>query len=163
MRVLSPVDMLLHSATHLFHEGELEQGFRGLADIDSLLRELGAQPGFWQSIVARSVELELTRPLFYALRYSQMMLNTPVPQDVQDELSRTAGARPARTTLAMMDALFTRALSPHHYSASDHWTPLARWLLYVRGHWLRMPPWLLVVHLVRKALVPKPVSQTPPA
>jgi hypothetical protein len=27
----------------------------------------------------------------------------------------------------------------------------ARWLLYVRSHWLRMPPWLLAGHLLHKA------------
>lgn len=27
----------------------------------------------------------------------------------------------------------------------------ALWLLYVRAHWLRMPPHLLTVHLTRKA------------
>ena len=26
------------------------------------------------------------------------------------------------------------------------------WLLYVRSHWLRMPPHRLIVHLTRKAL-----------
>jgi glutaconate CoA-transferase subunit A len=41
---------------------------------------------------------------------------------------------------------------------------LARWLLYVRSHWLRMPPHLLVPHLVRKAWMrrfPAP-AETPP-
>ena len=28
--VLAPVDMVLHSATHLFHDGELEHGLRDL-------------------------------------------------------------------------------------------------------------------------------------
>jgi hypothetical protein len=32
-------------------------------------------------------------------------------------------------------------------------TGLARWLLYVRGHYQRMPLRLLVPHLVRKAVV----------
>ncbi|MBK7422847.1 MAG: nucleotidyltransferase family protein [Propionivibrio sp.] len=35
--VLEPVDMLLHSATHLFHEGGLENGLRDLFDLDSLV------------------------------------------------------------------------------------------------------------------------------
>ena len=53
--------------------------------------------------------------------------------------------------LVLMDALFLRALRPTHASTSDGWTPLARWLLYVRGHWMRMPPKLLILHLARKA------------
>jgi hypothetical protein len=54
--------------------------------------------------------------------------------------------------LRLMDALYLRALRPDHALASDGWTPLARWALYLRGHWLRMPPGLLVVHLLRKLL-----------
>ena len=52
----------------------------------------------------------------------------------------------------MMDALFHRALLPIHPSCDDHFTSAARLALYVRGHWLRMPPRLLVPHLARKAL-----------
>ena len=77
--VLQPVDMLLHSATHLFHEGDFEKGLRDLFDLDSLLRQLGAAPGFWEQLVPRAVTLGLTRPLYYALRYTTLMLGTPVP------------------------------------------------------------------------------------
>jgi hypothetical protein len=52
-----------------------------------------------------------------------------------------------------MDLLFVRALRPNHSTCSDASTRLARWLLYVRGHWLRMPFPLLVYHLTRKALI----------
>jgi len=30
--------------------------------------------------------------------------------------------------------------------------PVAAWLLFVRSHWLRMPPWLLAYHLSVKFL-----------
>ncbi|MBV8651910.1 MAG: nucleotidyltransferase family protein, partial [Alphaproteobacteria bacterium] len=36
--VLAPEDMLLHSATHLFNEGEFHRGLRDLSDLDLLLR-----------------------------------------------------------------------------------------------------------------------------
>lgn len=154
VKSLAPQDMLLHSASHLFHEGELEQGFRGAVDIHSLLREFGEQSGFWQDLVPRAIELELVRPLFYALRYATLMLGTPVPAAVMIEISSARGAPTSRLLLALMDALFLRALRPTHASTSDGWTPLARLLLYIRGHWLRMPPWLLIRHLARKLFVP---------
>lgn len=153
LKSLAPQDMLLHSATHLFHEGELEQGFRGVVDIDSLLREFGEQDGFWHGLVARAVELQLVRPLFYGLRYATLLLGTPVPAAVVTEISHAPGAPSSGLFLKLMDALFLRALRPTHSSTSDRWTPLARWLLYLRGHWLRMPPWLLIRHLTRKMLL----------
>lgn len=158
--VLSHEDMLLHSAAHLFHEGELHHGLRDLVDIDSLLRQFGEEARFWTRLVPRALELELTRPLFYALRYARALLGTPVPEQVVQELRATPGGRLPAPMLAYMDALYLRALRPDHATASDRFSAFARWQLYVRGHWLRMPPWLLLRHLLHKALSsPKAESQ----
>ena len=46
--------------------------------------------------------------------------------------------------------LMGRVLRPKHPEGPG--TPVSDWLLYVRSHWLRMPPWLLASHLSRKAL-----------
>jgi hypothetical protein len=148
--VLSPTDMVLHSATHLFHEGELDNGLRDLVDLDSLLRHFGEQSGFWDRLVPRASEVGLARPLFYALRYAQLILGTPVPAEVIDA---TASAGPSGPLRTLMDALFLRSLRPNHPTCSDGMTRLARWLLYVRAHWLRMPVPLLLYHLTRKAVI----------
>jgi hypothetical protein len=147
--VLAPADMVLHSATHLFHDGELEHGLRDLVDLDDLLRHFGADPEFWPALVDRAHEMDLARPLFYGVRYATRILGTPVPGEVVTALDRAGPREPAR---AWMDALFERGLAPAHASCADRLTPLARWLLYVRSHYLRMPLRLLVPHLVRKAM-----------
>jgi hypothetical protein len=147
IRVLCPTDMVLHSACHLFHEGELDNGLRDLADLDGLLRHFGDAP-FWPSLLARSEALHLQRPLYYALRLCHSILATPIPDAV---LAEAATHAPGYARL--MDALYRRALRPLHHEAADRYTPLARWLLYIRGHWLRMPPHLLAWHLGRKAVV----------
>jgi len=152
LHVLAPHDMVLHSAAHLMHEGEFERGLRGLVDLDALLREFGSQPGFWSDLVPRAVELELSRPLFYALRYSIDFLATPVPPALLGSLVQASGAQPGRWSLCWMDMAFRRALRPVNPLVADRWTPLARAFLYLRGHWLRMPPGLLLMHLSRKAL-----------
>lgn len=153
VQCLAPADMLLHSAAHLFHEGELEQGFRGLIDLDALWREFSRDAGFADQLVARAVDMDLARPLFYSLRYCHLMLETPVPAAVFARLAVQPGASPSTWQLALMDFLFLRALRPFHATTSDAWTSLARFALYLRGHWLRMPPWLLAIHLTRKLFV----------
>lgn len=150
LKVLAPTDMVLHSAAHLFHDGELENGLRDLVDIDSLLRHFGSLPLYWPELVERAVELELTRPLFYAMRYATNTLHTPIPADAIDA---ARVGRPDQLTLALMDKLFARALMPVHPSCSDAFTGGARWLLYVRANWLRMPPLLLARHLFHKAFI----------
>lgn len=150
--VLQPVDMLLHSAAHLFHEGELDNGLRDLFDLAGLLREFGLDPGFWVALVPRSIALGLERPLFYALRYTSMMLDAAVPASVL-AASVAAGA-PSGPVLALMDACYVRALQPMHGSCDRFGTWPARMALYVRSHWLRMPLHLLAYHLIRKAVKP---------
>nr|WP_232196959.1 nucleotidyltransferase family protein [Thioalkalivibrio sp. ALJ24] len=148
--VLAPADMVLHSATHLFHDGELENGLRDLADLDALLRHFAERDsGFWEQLTARAFEMDLARPLYYALRYGREFLATPIPDTVYARLSP---ARPATPLLVVMDALFRRGLKPHHWICDGPLSGTARWCLYVRSHYLRMPLRLLLPHLVRKAI-----------
>ncbi|HWJ94111.1 MAG TPA: hypothetical protein VNT33_05260, partial [Telluria sp.] len=95
-------------------------------------------------------ELQLERPLFYALRYTHRLLGTAVPAVVSDAMAYEA---PSAPLLALMDRLFMRALLPPHASCTDGFSGAARFLLYVRANWLRMPPLLLARHLFHKAFI----------
>ncbi|UUZ51357.1 hypothetical protein LP420_18985 [Massilia sp. B-10] len=44
--------MVIHSATHLFYDGEFDKGLRDLLDLHRLLTEFGATPGFWQVLLS---------------------------------------------------------------------------------------------------------------
>jgi hypothetical protein len=148
--VLAPADMVLHSAVHLFSDGEFHHGLRDLFDIHRLLLHFGRTPGFWDALAPRARALELERPLFYALRYCERLFGTTVPAAT---LAAAAYGRPNRVLLALMDALFGRALLPAHPSCADGFNAAAGALLYIRGNWLRMPPLLLAHHLFHKAVL----------
>jgi hypothetical protein len=45
--VLNPPDMVLHSAVHLFQEGEFGHGLRDLLDLKDLLEHFQQQADFW--------------------------------------------------------------------------------------------------------------------
>ena len=148
--VLAPEDMVLHSAAHLFQDGDLAGGLRDLLDLDGLLRHFGGtEPGFWERLVPRAKELQLTRPLFYALRSSARLLRTPTPGDV---LAAAETGRPSWPVLRLMDALIVRGLLPSRRDGSSWSEETARLLLYMRSHWLRMPAPLLARHLLHKAI-----------
>ena len=140
-------DLVLHSAVHLFCDGELENGLRDLSDLDLLLRDGLVDDGFWSGLLARADELNLQRPLFYALRYCDAFLQTPIPLEV---LALSAQGSPGKRAEKWMDLLFYRALAPDHASCNDAWTGVARWMLFVRSHWLKMPLIQLTQHLARK-------------
>jgi hypothetical protein len=50
-----------------------------------------------------------------------------------------------------MDRLAKTVLLPEHPDHPRRWKGVAQWLLYIRSHYLRMPPHLLIAHLARKS------------
>jgi putative nucleotidyltransferase-like protein len=146
LRMLAPVDMVLHSATHLFCNEDVGNSLRDLVDLDCLLRQFGESDGFWSRLTVRAAELDLSRPLYYALRYARRVLGTPIPASV---VGAAEVGRPPSWLGGLMDGLFLRTLEPEH--ANGRLASLARLSLYVRAHWLRMPPMLLAQHLAVKA------------
>jgi hypothetical protein len=104
--------------------------------------------------------LGLTRPLFYALRYSEMILETPIPPEVQ---ANAKIGSPAFLTLLLMDNCYQRALEPVHSSTFTLKAWLARFVLYVRSHWIRMPFQLLAYHLGRKVFMRASVKEEKPS
>ncbi len=150
--VLSPCDMVIHSATHLFHEGELQNGLRDLFDLDALLNELsGRQPDFWHALSDRARVLGLSWPLHLALRYTNAMLGTKVPEHACASVAQAADL--SKVSQRLLDAMYLRALKPDHPLCSDLPTGLARAAIYLRSHYLRMPVGLLAVHLGRKSVM----------
>lgn len=148
--VLCPEDMVLHSATHLFSDGEFELGLRDLIDIDALLRLFPNQnPAFWERLVGRARNLDLTQPLHYALKYCRQFLNTPVPDSAYDKAATQAGIR----EVSLANFLLERGLRPNHQSCHSRFQGLWLWMLYVRAHYLRMPFKLLIPHLFHKAFI----------
>jgi hypothetical protein len=135
--------------THLFINDDTSHALRDLSDIDLLLRHFAREDGFWRLLLARAVDLQLTRPCHYALRYTAEVLGTPVPPMVLSAAARYGPPSPVGT---VMRWVWKRVLSPPSSTPSHRGGSLARWLLLIRAHWLRMPPGLLFRHLVIKAL-----------
>jgi hypothetical protein len=150
IKVLAPVDMVLHTVVHLFQDGEIRGRLRDLVDVDALLRGFGREPSFWSRLASRARAFDLMRPLFYALRYADRILETPVPTQARE---LTDEGRPSQAVLATMDALVLRAIVPGSGADATVLTDLAGWSLFVRSHWLRMPPLLLARHLLHQAWV----------
>ncbi len=146
--VLCDTDMFLHSVVHLFQDGEIRGGLRDLVDQTDMIAHFGARPDFWERLIARAEVLGLGRPLYYSLRYTSVLLDAPVPASVLDAARRFA---PPLAVRMMMDLLVPRALSPSYLFESDRGAGLAGELLYIRSHWLRMPPLMLTRHLAIKA------------
>ena len=147
--VLSPIDMIIHSATHLFHEGEFDQGLRDISDLDLLIRQGVVSEDKWQELLNRSEELDLVKPVYYALNFSYKILHTPVPDEIIARARKLS--KMSYVSSKMMDMLFSRALATKHETSPVKGQGFARFLLYIRSHWLKMPVHLLIPHLCRKS------------
>ncbi len=149
--VLRAEDLVLHAMVHLMFDSDLADKLRDLVDIEEMLRHFaGRENRFWRRLVARAGELGLGRPLYYSLRYARRLLDSQIPQGV---IERTESWEPITPIRWLMDRLVPLALLPPHPGYPDRGADLARFLLFMRSHWLRMPPWLLVYHLSYKFCV----------
>ncbi len=145
--VLSDQDMLLHSIVHQFVDGTIKASLRNLLEQHDMMAEFSAKPDFWPRFMDRAEEMNFGRPVFYCLRYCRHFLNTPVPDQVLDRIEKYA---PGRVTLKLMDMMLFRVINPYGKDRSKITDYLATNGLYMRSHWLRMPPMLLAGHLTRK-------------
>jgi hypothetical protein len=142
--VLWAPHMTLHACVHLFQDGEVSGALRDLVDIDGLLTHYGAEDGFWTALCDEAEALGLQRPAYYALVAASEVLGTRVPDDVRRRIA--AWAPPAPVAMAMKRLLAKTLASGEEAPA------LARFVLFVRSHWLRMPPVQLAAHLLRKGV-----------
>ena len=145
----SNVDIILHSVVHLFQDGEVRSSLRNLLEQHDMFEEFGDDPEFWQQLVPRAQELGFTGALYYALRYTKMILGTNIPEHVFNDI---APFEPNIFTKSMMDWMVPGVISPTIGAQG-----LPRWIsmngLYLRSHWLRMPFGLLLKHLGTKTMM----------
>ena len=130
LSVLSPADMIVHAAAHLFADGDLAGGLRNLWDIHCLIGEFGVA-----GLAERAAHHGLAQEVARAARLACDLYGTTLPQGWRTGYS--------------LDPLYRRRLL-----ARDGWgrptRPATRLAFYVRSHWLRMPPAMLARHLWTK-------------
>jgi hypothetical protein len=129
--VFSPTDMVIHSAAHLFADGELDGGLRNLWDIHCLLTEF-ADEAFWPAFKSRAEHHQLWPAVHRAARLAQHLYGTEIPRNWQ--------------SWNRQDKWYVR-----RFTARDNWgrgsRKFTRLIFYIRSHWLRMPPLMLMRHL----------------
>ncbi len=146
-KVLCPADMVLHAAVHLINE-DFRMGFRDLVDLHDLLIQFGGEAAFWSELESRAELHGLGRVHYYMLGFTTALLDTPVPQASRDAAARFA---PPAPIALLMGWLGRTTLTPRPRHRHSLIAKAAFGCLYVRSHWLRMPPLLLLRHLSIKA------------
>ncbi|MGE4430149.1 MAG: nucleotidyltransferase family protein [Sphingobium sp.] len=125
--MLSPEDRVCHAVAHMLADGDLAGGLRNLWDIRCLLSDIEDR----HKLEARAAHHGLAPHLARALR-------------LVDHLYGTRTAR-----LGRIDRLFARRLTASDGWGRD-WRRMSGLAFYIRSHWLRMPPGMLMRHLWTK-------------
>ncbi len=154
LRILSPEDMVVHAAAHLFADGDLAGGLRNLWDIRLLVDEVDPS-----ALDERAKLHGLLPEVERALRLCRHIFVAPAEgHPVKYYLAGTLEAGFARKSsdfavsgpgLHRGDGLYAERLL-----ARDGWgrptRPLLRFAFYLRSHLIRMPLPLLFRHLWTK-------------
>jgi len=152
IQVLASEDALIHSATHLFSESEYHNGLRDLSDIDLLLKHFSAQtPAFTSQLITRALTLGLAKYLYLALRYTRLVLHNQSGITSQQEHQINPNFSPLY--LKLLDFCFLNIFLPDHSTSRSWRLPLAKFILHIRGHLIRMPLKMLIPHLLHKAFI----------
>ena len=132
--IFSPTDTVIHSAAHLFADGELDGGLRNLWDIHCLLTEF-ADDAFWLALKSRAGHHQLWPAVHRAARLAHELYCTEIPTDWQ--------------SWHRQDKWYVMRLT-----ARNEWGQqtgkIIRLIFYIRSHLLRMPPLMLARHLWTK-------------
>lgn len=148
---LSDADLVIHSAIHLFSDGEFNNALRDLVDIWRLLRCFCEAEGDWLSLIDRAVQLSAEVPLTLALYFCREILGLQIPSGIKAVGS--VSIEPKNFGDRWLYWCCSRGLKPNHPLLCEQGDALATLSLFVRSHYLKMPFKLLVPHLLRKWLI----------
>lgn len=149
VKLLCPVDMVIHCAVNLFQNNEIADDLRDLLDLHDLMVFFnGREPDFWTQLIDRSNQLNLEHVIFYSLYFCERTFNTPIPAGTANRLN----TKPRMIKRRAMYWLVPLAIFPQHLDKPTKSAELARLLLYLRSHIIRMPLYILLPHLAYKTI-----------
>lgn len=133
LSILNPADMICHAAAHLAADGDMAGGMRNLWDVHILLEAFVQQNGFWDNLERRAQRHQLSAAVARTLRLSKHLYGTEIDKRFADSLS-------------LLDRLLMRRILSRDAWGREAYV-FTRFAVYVRSHWLRMPPFMLARHL----------------
>ncbi|WP_448565089.1 nucleotidyltransferase family protein [Thalassotalea ganghwensis] len=147
---LSPVELTLHCIVHLMMESEFIKGFRDLTDIHLLILEYSdIEEDFLLRLIARSKQVGVEVLVLFTLELLSQHFNLVLTSDVKHQLN---GIKINPMKKKFMIAVFSKALLTPIRLDNSLSNLSCHFILYIRGHYLRMPMRLLLPHLLKKAL-----------
>lgn len=137
LKRLTVTDLFIHSAVHTFADGSFDTPARSLLELHHLLNDLSEDELF--GLLKRAGDVGAEMPVGTALWALDILFG-----DVNARTIR------ANNMVRTASGLVRWALASKLDNVDD--AQLAKFILFVRSHWLRMPMHLLSKHLLQKLI-----------
>ena len=140
---LSDPMMVIHCIIHLFYNEDYEKSFRDIFDIHLLLTDYEEKYQL-TSICQLADELGFSKEIYYACALTDAIFKT---QRVKNLTGQSARYTHVTTTNFFIKNIILPAIMPHHDLINTPWSNFARTIMFLRGHYLKMPLKVLVPHI----------------
>jgi hypothetical protein len=144
--VLSDSATILHSIIHLFMNEDFTNSFRDLLDIHLLISEFESEL-FWSELLQLSCESGFEKELYYAVCLRDKLFNVDSFCELTELKSRHDGFLGNK----FINVILYQALTPKHIYLNTFHNRTATFIIFLRGHWLKMPTHILIKHLLKKS------------
>lgn len=140
-------DLFIHSATHLFSEGEFTRVLRDLLDLVELLKTLNEKDPLLKNLQQRADNFNLRRDVAMALFFCTSIANVELATEIHHFIERF---RPKGLRWWGLKWAYNRMFFRPTISNQTLPDKTAGVVLFLRSHLIKMPLYLLIPHLLWK-------------
>ncbi|MEP1445718.1 MAG: nucleotidyltransferase family protein [Paraglaciecola sp.] len=144
--VLGNAESVLHSIIHLFMNEDFTNAFRDLFDIHLLIKQYESYD-FWKNLEVLAEKTKFQKELYYCLILLMKIFGSQEPPILANLNLRY---KTLRRDFFINTILFN-SLTPKHSLLNNYLNSTSRFLIFIRGHWLKMPIHILIAHLAIKS------------
>lgn len=146
LMVLGDEATVLHSVIHLYMNEDFSSAFRDLFDLFCLLEK--RSESFYENLYNLAEQSGFTFELFCCFYALERYFGLVVPLEIYDKCQK---AHHSYTDRLWREVIFFNAVVPSHNSVVKAKHKLARDLVYLRGHFIKMPTHILFKHMLIKS------------
>lgn len=144
--VLGEAETVLHSIIHLFMNEDFTNAFRDLYDLHLLIHEYESDE-FWQTLDTLAHTTKFEKELYYCL----VLLVKIFDARKQPIFAKLDNRYKSLSSDIFIHTVLFNGVTPRHSLLNNYKNRTARFFVFIRGHWIKMPVHILMVHLTIKS------------
>ncbi|MGO4893880.1 nucleotidyltransferase family protein [Flavobacterium sp. W21_SRS_FM6] len=145
--ILADETKVLHCVIHLFFNEDFSKSFRDLLDIHLLLLDIETNKKSLKDFFLLAHKCGFKREIYYVIRLRELIFKRKLSDDECEFVDKFSFAHSADIFIKL---ILYRAFMPSHDLISSKSIHVAKFIMYFRGHFLKMPLHVLIPHFFIK-------------